>query len=159
MAKRAPRNYLSNHNILEQLTISKKQGRMSDELAKMISLLCERYASKGNFSGYTYVEDMKSYALLNICKNWALFDETKYNNPFAYYTQYIKNSYIQYLKMEKKQRNIRDALLIDKGLDASFTYQLDYSTMDNNSIDPHVLFNPAEVMFQPSENDTNPADD
>lgn len=153
MAKRAPRNYLSNHNILEQLRLSKQQGKMNNELAKMIRLLCERYASKGNFSGYTYVEDMMSYALLNICKNWALFDETKYDNPFAYYTQYIKNSYIQYLKMEKKQRNIRDALLIDNGLDASFNFQLDYSTMDNQNLDKQVLFNPAEVMYQPTETD------
>jgi hypothetical protein len=60
--------------------------------------------------------------------------------------------------MEKKQRNIRDALLIDNGLDASFNFQLDYHAMDNQQLDKQVLFNPAEVMYQPSDADHSSED-
>lgn len=95
---------------------------------------------------------MKSYALLNIVKNWRSFDATKSSNVFSYLSTYIFNSFIQYLKAEKKQRNIRDSLLVHEGLDPSRTFVEDFKAqLNDGNIDPLVLFNPAEVMFAPSE--------
>lgn len=120
-----PRKYLNNRDLLEQIRLSKEKGRMSDELAKMLQLLCARYGSKGNYSGYTYNDDMQSYAMMMLCKTWGAFDHTKSNNPFAFYTQCIKHSFSQFLNSEKKQRDIRDAVLVDNGMNPSFTYQMD----------------------------------
>lgn len=120
------RNYLNNHDLLIEIALSKAQNKMTNNLALMLNTLCDRYSKKGNFANYSFLADMKGSAMLNICKIWASFDETKYNNPFAYYTQSIKNSFVQYLNREKVQRNIKDALLVSQGLDPSHNFMLEY---------------------------------
>jgi hypothetical protein len=123
---RAPRNYLSNANILEELRKCKDVGKMNKEFTNMMIMLCDKYANSGCFASYTYLDDMKSYALLNIVKNWNSFNLERSNNPFAYYTQNIKNSFRQYLNQEKKHRNIRDMLIVAAGADPSFTFKLEH---------------------------------
>jgi|LakMenE01Jun11ns_1017448.scaffolds.fasta_scaffold9688371_2 hypothetical protein len=146
--KRIPRNYLSNANLLEQLALSRQKGEMTHEFSKMIMLLCERYSKKSNFARYTFIADMQSYAILNIVKNWRSFDEARFDNPFAYYTQNIHYSFVQYLNMEKKHRNIRDKLLVNNGLDPSHSFSAEYAENENVASNPALLFNPAEIMFQ-----------
>ena len=58
---------------------------------------------------------MKSVAYLTIVKAWRSFDPEKSNNPFAYFTQAIKHAFWQYVSQEKKQRIVRDELLLDNG--------------------------------------------
>lgn len=134
--------YLNNKELLAEVRRSKKTGRMSDLLAKMLMLLCSKYAKKGNFVNYSYNEDMQAYAMMMLVRTWASFDPDKSNNPFAFYTQCIKNSFIQFLNQEKRQRNIRDLLLLDQGLspshgfiengtDRAFTGAEDESDFDN----------------------------
>lgn len=77
-------------------------------------------------TGNTYNDDMQSYAMLMLVKTWDSFDPAKSSNPFAFFTQCIKNSFIQYLKVEKKQRDIRDEKLVDMGMNPSFGFTYDY---------------------------------
>lgn len=119
------KNYLNNADLLAAVIESKEKGHMTNKLATMLKLLCERYASRGNFAGYTYNEDMRAYSLMQLCKTWNGFDPNKSNNPFAWFTQCIKNSFIQYLKHERKHRDIRDEQLIANGMNPSYTYQVD----------------------------------
>lgn len=121
-----PVKYLNNRDLLAQVVLSKKQAKMSNELAKMLQLLTMRYGKKGNFANYTYNDDMQSYAMLMLVKTWHSFDPAKSSNPFAFFTQCIKNSFIQYLNYEKRQRDIRDEVLVDKGMAPSFGYTYDY---------------------------------
>lgn len=123
--KRRVVNYLNNADLLKQIRLSKAQGRMNDELAKMLMLLCERYATKGSYAGYSYNDDMQSYALVSLCKVWATFDCERGKNPFAYYTQCIKNCFNMYLGTEKKQRIVRDTILVANGMTPSHTYQIE----------------------------------
>ncbi len=44
------------------------------------------------------------------------------SNPFAFYTQCIKNSFIQFLKLEQYQRDVRDKILVKQGLSPSHGY-------------------------------------
>lgn len=118
-------NYLNNADILKQVKLSKEQGKMTDELAKMLMLLCQRYASKGSLAGYSYNEDMQAFALMSLCKTWATFDSDRGKNPFAYYTQCIKNSFNMFLGSEKKQRRVRDTILVANGMTPSYTYQIE----------------------------------
>lgn len=124
--KRRTRNYLNNPDILAEVVASKEKGKMTDKLAHMLMLLCLRYATKPGYAGYTYNDDMQGYALMMLCRTWHKFDPEKSDNPFAFYTQCIKHSFIQYLNQEKRQRDIRDELLIDGGMNPSFSYQLDH---------------------------------
>lgn len=78
-------------------------------------------------TGNSYNEDMQAYAMLMLVRTWNSFDLTKSNNPFAFFTQCIKNSFIQYLNQEKRQRTVRDLLLVDQGLNPSFGFIEDAS--------------------------------
>jgi DNA-directed RNA polymerase specialized sigma24 family protein len=116
--------YLNNKELLAAVKKSKRKGEMSNELARMLQMLCTRYAKKGNFINYTYNEDMQAYAMMMLVRTWNSFDPEKSSNPFAFFTQCIKNSFIQYLNQEKRQRNIRDLALVDRGLNPSFGFEM-----------------------------------
>lgn len=135
------RNYLNNHDLLIEIKKSKSNNRMTNELVNMLITLCDRYAKKGSFANYSYLEDMKSCAMLNLCKIWQAFDEERYDNPFAYYTQSIKNSFVQYLNREKLQRNIKDCMLVRQGLDPSHNFMLEYEDEHHHHFHGDIEFN------------------
>ena len=56
------------------------------------------------------------------------FDESKSDNPFAYYTAAITNSFTRILNIEKKNQAIRDDLLEFNGMMPSFTRQNENET-------------------------------
>jgi hypothetical protein len=104
-------------------------GSITKKLAKSYMLLCERYSMRFNWRGYTYVDEMRSQALLQLSQIGLQFDESKSQNPFAYYTAAIDNSFTRILNIEKKNQMIRDDLLIQTGSSPSFTRQFEHETM------------------------------
>ena len=100
-------------------------GKISDRLAKMFMLLVDRYGQRGNFRNYTYVDDMRGSALVQLSQVGLQFDESKSDNPFAFYTTTIRNSFVRILNVEKKGRSIRDDLLQEAGMAPSSTRQHD----------------------------------
>jgi hypothetical protein len=102
---------------------SKEHGTMTRKLAMMFMKLCERYATRSNWRGYTYNEEMRGQALLQLSQIGLQFDESKSQNPFAYYTAAITNSFTRILNIEKKNQNIRDDILEMNGLNPSWTRQ------------------------------------
>ena len=102
---------------------SKDHGEMTKKLALMFMKLCERYATRSNWRGYTYNEEMRGQALLQLSQIGLQFDESKSQNPFAYYTAAITNSFTRILNIEKKNQNIRDDILEMNGLNPSWTRQ------------------------------------
>jgi hypothetical protein len=102
---------------------SRDHGDMTAELARMFLKLCERYATRSNWRGYTYNEEMRGQALLQLSQIGLQFDESKSQNPFAYYTAAITNSFTRILNIEKKMQNIRDDILEMNGLNPSWTRQ------------------------------------
>jgi hypothetical protein len=101
----------------------KDHGAMTRQLAMMFMKLCERYATRSNWRGYTYNEEMRGQALLQLSQIGLQFDESKSQNPFAYYTAAITNSFTRILNIEKKMQNIRDDILEINGLNPSWTRQ------------------------------------
>ena len=108
---------------MENGHFSKEHGKINNNLAKMFMKLVERYATRSNWRGYTYNDEMKSTALLQLAQIGLQFDESKSANPFAYYTAAITNSFTRVLNLEKKNQIIRDDILEDAGLNPSFTRQ------------------------------------
>jgi hypothetical protein len=101
----------------------REHGAMTRKLATMFMKLCERYATRSNWRGYTYNEEMRGQALLQLSQIGLQFDESKSQNPFAYYTAAITNSFTRILNIEKKNQNIRDDILEINGLNPSWTRQ------------------------------------
>lgn len=139
-------NYLNNKDLLKEVLLSKEQEKMSDRLAHMLQTLCSRYGRRGNFANYTYNEDMQAYAMMMLVRTWKSFNPEKSNNPFAFFTQCIKNSFIQFLNSEKRHRTLRDELMVNQGLNPSFTYQLEHESRTE------------EKRLELHENKTNPLD-
>ena len=108
---------------LENGWFNKDHGNMSNSLARMFMKLCERFGSKGNWRGYTYNDEMRSQALLQLSQVGLQFDESKSNNPFAYYTATIANSFTRVLNVEKRNQHLRDDILEMNNLNPSYTRQ------------------------------------
>jgi hypothetical protein len=108
---------------LETGKFSKDHGAMTKKLAHMFMKLCERYATRSNWRGYTYNDEMRSQALLQLSQIGLQFDESKSQNPFAYYTAAITNSFTRVLNIEKRNQNLRDDILEMNGLTPSYTRQ------------------------------------
>jgi len=106
---------------------NKDHGAMSNNLARMFMKLCERFGSKGNWRGYTYNDEMRSQALLQLSQVGLQFDESKSNNPFAYYTATIANSFTRVLNVEKRNQHLRDDILEMNNLNPSYTRQTENS--------------------------------
>jgi len=123
---------------LETGEYCRDHGDMTAELARMFLKLCERYATRSNWRGYTYNEEMRGQALLQLSQIGLQFDESKSQNPFAYYTAAITNSFTRILNIEKKMQNIRDDILEMNGLNPSWTRQ--------NSGKPHQQPGPVTVI-------------
>jgi len=69
---------------------------------------------------------MVAEALADLCKNALKFNPERSDNPFAFYTSCIHNSFLGFLNVEKKHRKIRDQLLVDIGENPSFNFQEEY---------------------------------
>ena len=120
---------------LEDGEFVKSKGKVTDKLAMMYMKLCERYATRSNWRGYTYNDEMRSQALLQLCQIGLQFDESKSDNPFAYYTAAVTNSFTRVLNIEKKMQNIRDDILEANGLTPSWTRQFENDNTDAKYLD------------------------
>jgi hypothetical protein len=106
---------------MENGNFSKTHGKATNNLAMMWMKLCDRYATRGNVRGYTYNDEMRGQAILQLAQIGLQFDESKSQNPFAYYTAAVTNSFVRVINIEKRNQNIRDDILEMNDLNPSYT--------------------------------------
>lgn len=119
------KNYLNNADLLVEIKKShaNKDARpddpagswITDPLAAMLLELVNRYGSRHNWRGYTYNDEMRGLALENLVRSCLKFDPGKGSNPFGYYTQIVTHSFLTLHNKEKRQREIRDSILVEAG--------------------------------------------
>lgn len=107
---------------------NKDHGNCTKTLAKMYMMLCEKYAMKYNWRGYTYNDEMRASAILQLTYVGLRFNEAKSANPFAFYTAVITNAFCRVLNTEKRNQVIRDDILEIAGLNPSWSRQSSSST-------------------------------
>jgi hypothetical protein len=124
-AKSTKGHYVTNAQLLEEFHVSKAAGKLTDKMAKYLMMVAEKYSCHPWFAGYSFREDMVCAAVVNLCANWHKFNPEKQENPnpFSYYTTACYRSFLSYLDAERKERDIRDELLIEAGANPSFNYQ------------------------------------
>lgn len=93
--------------------------RIPNYVGECILLISNHLANKANFSGYSYIEEMKSDGIENALLYIDNFDPKKSNNPFAYFTQIIKFAFIRRIEKERKQhyvklKNLQNSMLMDE---------------------------------------------
>ena len=118
MARRAKRNYVNNPDFLEALVEYKRQCKEAEDsgeelprvpnyVGDCIFQIANRLATKPNFSGYTYKEDMIMDGIENCLLYINNFDPEKSSNPFAYFTQVIWFAFLRRIAKEKKQLYVK----------------------------------------------------
>jgi hypothetical protein len=106
-------------------------GKITDALVYMMITLVDRFSKSGNWSGYTYIDDMKSSALVHLYDVALKFEEIKSNNAFAYLTQVASMKFTATLNSEKIQRKIKSIMLQDLGYDPTFNEQIEEEYKNN----------------------------
>lgn len=101
-------------------------GKMTPALAKMLILLVQKYSQSANWRNYSYIEEFRGQALLQLSQVALQFNELLSSQAFSYLTQISSNSFTRILNIEKQNQNIRDDLLQSQGKTPSFTRQLDH---------------------------------
>lgn len=112
------KNYVNNKDFLEALIDYRKkrlhaeendeeEPRIPDYIGKCFYQIANRLATKPNFSGYSYKDEMISDGLENAIQAINNFDPDKSNNPFAYFTQIIWYAFLRRIDKEKRQMYIK----------------------------------------------------
>lgn len=91
----------------------KKRGVISDKLAQMVQEIAEGLSSKGNWSGYTWREDMVSEAKLMVLLYMHNYKE-EYKNPFNYISKLCENAFIQFVQKSNKHSQTKQKLYDNK---------------------------------------------
>jgi uncharacterized protein YnzC (UPF0291/DUF896 family)/predicted heme/steroid binding protein len=90
---------------------NKDHGKATNNLAKAVMKITENYSRKSNFSRYTYLDEMKSTALMQLSVVLLQFNEKISQNYFSYATQVVHTNFIKIIKAEKRQREIKDEIM------------------------------------------------
>ena len=107
------KHYLNNKALYEEMKIYKaavnrgEDPPISNYIGQCILSIAEGLASKSNFAGYSYREEMIGDGIENCFMYIKNFNTDKYSNPFAYFTQIIKFSFIRRIQKEKRQQYIK----------------------------------------------------
>jgi hypothetical protein len=137
------RDFIDNKDLLAEIRKSKArmaehpelgQAALTPRLATMLVKLVDRYATNSSWSGYSYVDEFKGEAVLNLYQKWHKFDDVNYDNPFAFYTQVMYHCFLSALSREKKQQKIKDLVLETQGKMPSFGRQMEHEEENNNKI-------------------------
>ena len=109
------RHYVNNADFLQAMIDFKKlredaeeSGNTEPRIPKYIGecffQIATRLSRKGNFSGYSFKEEMISDGLENAVKCAKNFNPEKSKNPFAYFTQVIYFAFLRRIELEKKHQ-------------------------------------------------------
>jgi len=105
------KNYINNKTLYNEIIRWYESGEeeIPDTITLGIIQICERLGSKGNFRGYTYIDEMIASALESciIALKNKKFDPERTENPFAYFTQIAWNDFIKIINDEKKESYVK----------------------------------------------------
>ena len=100
-------------------TPSDPPGRITEELGRMIVELVDRFGMRGNWRGYTHIDEMKADARLALAQGILKFSPLKSSNPFAYATQTMNTAFIQskngHAEVWSRERHLGNAEIGENG--------------------------------------------
>lgn len=109
---------------IETGNFSKTHGQITDNLALMYMKLTERWGSRSNYRGYSYLDEMVGQGLAQLIQVGLQFNEAKSDNPFSYFSMCLQNAFCRVLNIEKRNQNVRDSLLEQSGFKPSMSRQM-----------------------------------
>jgi len=139
------KNYVNNKKMYEVMKqyyddITEKgvdNVKIPDYIGSCFLLIANKLATKSNFSGYSFKEEMISDGIENCIMYMKNFNPEKSTNPFAYFTQIIKFAFIRRIEKEKRQQYIKIKNMQNLHLQDCIggdELQLDYNDMTNTFV-------------------------
>jgi DNA-directed RNA polymerase specialized sigma subunit len=110
MTQSCKKYYIDNLEILNELSMYNDAGVMSENLGCILLDIANNLSNKGSFAGYTWKDDMVGEAILTCMKYLKNFDINKSTNAFSYITQIMRNSFINYIKIQNRHGEIKNSL-------------------------------------------------
>jgi len=115
-------HFLRNADLYPEVMRAKQLGYVTDELAVMYIKMATRYISAKNFAHLPFKEDLIQNGVIALLANGLKFNEEKGTNAFSYFTTILYHSSLQMIAAEKKQRDIRDQLLVNEDFNGSLGF-------------------------------------
>jgi hypothetical protein len=131
-------HYVNNEQFVKELVEYKARlelnpsERVPEYVGHCILEICKRFASRPNFYGYSYRDEMVSDAVENCLMYLTNFDPAKSNNAFSYYTQIAFYAFIRRITREKKQSYIKHKLIQEVAFESYDTNGLDDSELSQS---------------------------
>ena len=133
------RYYVDKDEYTKEVGADINNGIASDRLGELFLIHVNHYASSSCFKGYTYLDEMKSQAilfLLKYCKSFKTSYAKKNNkkpNAFAYCTTIVHNAFLQIIQREKRHSKIKDCIIKNQD---RINYELErFSILNEMKID------------------------
>ena len=109
--------YLNRLNEAKAAEIPQDQWpRVPEYIGTAIYMIATRLATRPNFIGYTYREEMIGDGIENCLMYLHNFNPDKSKNPFAYFTQIIWYAFIRRIQKEQKQQYIKHKSLVNSSI-------------------------------------------
>ena len=133
--KKVKKNYINNKQFYEEMVKYKnsENKKISNYIGECFMKICYGLATKPNFSGYTYKDEMISDAIENCIMAVNSFNPEKTNNPFAYFTTIAYYAFLRRIQNEKKQQYIKHKNV------HNFFLAGDIESIDNNILSNSVI--------------------
>ena len=126
--------------------------RVSNYIGECIYKIANKLNNSPNFCRYSYRDEMVADGIEDCLKNIRSFDPEKSSNPFSYFTQTCFYAAVRRIKKEKKQKDIKSALIQNS---AAYEY---FSNSQNVHDDSHhenkyleFLFENMDIIQTPAE--------
>ena len=97
-------HYVENKEMMKEVIISKAMGKITPKLLQQCIKIVKGVSKKFKYNDEEDRLDCEAYAYEVIIKNWHHFDELKFTNAFAYYTEIVKRAFAMQWKILQKTR-------------------------------------------------------
>lgn len=109
--------YLNRLNEAKEAELPQNEyPRVPEYIGRAIYMIANRLATRPNFIGYTYREEMIGDGIENCLMYLHNFNPDKSKNPFAYFTQIIWYAFIRRIQKEQKQMYIKHKSLVNSSI-------------------------------------------
>lgn len=109
------RNYVNNRQLYETMKVyhaqvqeAKAKGtekpRVPNYVGECLFLIATKLSNKPQYYMYTFKQEMISEGVINCLEYIDNYNPNRYDNPFAYFTQIIKNAFLRRIERESKIR-------------------------------------------------------
>jgi len=114
-SKQTSANYVDNEKFYQTIVVYKSKcrdaanvgdikPRIPEFCGECILKIAENFSNDFKFVNYSFKDQMVSDGYEDCIKYFDNFDETKYKNPFAYFTQICRWAFVNRIKVEEKVR-------------------------------------------------------